>query len=87
MKPVTYSAARRRYMRKNPHQTICKSSQREMSFLGGTAHYQLVENNTIKAYGELSAVEAWCREDGVLHDLETIAEDIPRASIGDSSRA
>ncbi|OKO88046.1 hypothetical protein AC629_10870 [Bradyrhizobium sp. NAS80.1] len=70
---VTYSAARRRFNRASEHhQRICKLSPRGANSL--QASYAIVENNCIIATGEIDAVEAWCRDEGVLGPHEFLKE-------------
>ncbi|WP_426615706.1 hypothetical protein [Bradyrhizobium sp. McL0616] len=71
-KPVTYSAARRRFNRASEHQRICKLSPRGANSL--QASFAIVENNFITATGEIDTVEAWCRDEGVLGPHEFLKE-------------
>lgn len=67
---VTFTAARRRLERSQPHRRISKLSQAERQGMGSP--FALVEGNTILDAGEVSAVERWCRDAGVLSTGETI---------------
>ncbi|MBC9877736.1 hypothetical protein G8O24_10330 [Bradyrhizobium sp. INPA01-394B] len=69
---VTFTAARRRFGRAHDdHRTISKLGQAEMQGLGGFA-FALLESNHVLDYGDLAAVERWCRGAGVLSLGETI---------------
>lgn len=67
---VTFTAARRRFERSQPHRRISKLSQAEKQGMGSP--FALVEGNTVVDAGELNTVERWCREAGVLSPGETI---------------
>jgi hypothetical protein len=72
MSTITFSAARRRFERAHDHhQTISKMSRAERQGMGGSP-FAMVEGNTIRDTGDMTAVERWCREAGALHDQETI---------------
>lgn len=69
---VTLTAARRRFERaQDGHRTISKLSRAEMQGLGGSRFALLVSNHVLD-YGDLAAVERWCRDAGVLSTGETI---------------
>ena len=73
-KRVTFSAARRRYQRKQGEQII-KLTRRQSQFLSsGLAHYAICDNNTLTAWGDIDAVNDWCREAGVLAHNEIVVE-------------
>lgn len=67
---VTFTAARRRFERAQPHRRISKLSQAERQGMGSP--FALVEGNTIVDAGGLNAVQRWCRDAGVLGPVETI---------------
>ncbi|MCA6124573.1 hypothetical protein J6500_22145 [Bradyrhizobium sp. WSM 1704] len=71
---ITFSAARRRYERKEGEKIITLT-QRESQFLGaGLAHYAICNNNTLTTWGDIEAVNEWCREAGVLAHDEIVVE-------------
>lgn len=73
MSTITFSAARRRFERAHDnHRTISKMSQTERQGMGGSP-FALVEGSTIMDVGDLTAVERWCRDAGVLGTGETVA--------------
>lgn len=71
MSTVTFTAARRRFARSQPHRYISKLSQAERQGMGSP--FALVEGNTVLDAGEPNAVERWCCDAGVLSTGETIA--------------
>lgn len=69
-KPVTFSAARRRFERKEGTKIIAMTKRWRDSY----GPYAISDNNVLTAWGDIDAVNDWCREAGVLAHNEFVAE-------------
>lgn len=68
---ITFSAARRRFERAHDnHQTISKLRPSEQQSLG--FGFALLNGNHVMDGGDLTAVQRWCRDAGVLSMSETV---------------
>lgn len=72
-KPVTYSAARRRYERAT-ELSLYTLTARESEFHSGAKYALVNEEGYITATGKIDTVEAWCRDEGVLMPHEFLKE-------------
>ncbi|MCK1593343.1 hypothetical protein [Bradyrhizobium sp. 164] len=72
-KPITYSAARRRYKRATG-QSLCTLTARESEFHSGAKYALVNKEGDITATGNIDTVEAWCRGEGVLMPHEFLKQ-------------
>ncbi len=74
MYKVSVNAARLRFRRhcarKNIYRYICRLKRRESARYYDGARFVLMDGNIVRDWGNLEALERWCRQSGVLDQTE-----------------